>query len=295
MKILRLLPLLLSLCAPCVMAQEPDDGKLQEFVQQCSVRYAETDTLIDKAGTRDAGFYRVPGFPFLRTDRLLSSFHDELSDLNTLGTWLLQLREYDSIARDAELQNLGMAKQPRADLLNDLRLCAVWMSFDVMADPAALKKLFAATRVPDDYAEGSPKISLSLQALDSAQRSATLQRFSAPLDTKVRLDLWQPTPVVDDSALPAGFHEVLRDELGRVGLLMSAWPALAAKHAPRLLIESRSRNDALGTPVWRGSKKALSAAVDIATPIVYYQPGYARLRRSRRAAHPARWHPQPVQ
>lgn len=281
MKVIRilslLLPLLVSIGAAAQQTDNEDDGKLQQFVQQCRARYAETDALIDKAGVRDGGFYRVPGFPFLRTDRLLSSFGDELGDINTLGTWMLQLREYDGIARDAELQNLGMAKQPRADLLNDLRLCAVWMSFDVMADEAALKKLRTAVRVPDDYLDDSPQAVASLKALEAARRNATQVDFSAPLDAKTPLTLWQPTPVADDSALPQDFHEVLRDELGRVGLLMSAWPALAAKHAPQLLIESQGRADALGTPVWRGSKRGLDVDIDTTTPVVYYQPGYARV------------------
>lgn len=282
MKMICLVSLLLSAFASAsAIAQQPngedDDGKLRQFVQQCRARYAETDARIDKAGVRDAGFYRVPGFPFLRTDRLLSSFGDELGDINTLGTWMLQLREYDGIARDAELQNLGMAKQPRADLLNDLRLCAVWMSFDVMADEQALKALRSAIRVPDDYREGSLQAAANLKALEDSRRKATAADFAAPLDAGTPLVLWQPTPVADDSALPAGFHDVLRDELGRVGLLMSAWPALAAKHAPQLLIESRSRADALGAPVWRGRGKALAVAVDTTLPVVHYQPGYARV------------------
>src|SRR2546421_13061680 len=70
------------------------DEKFQKFLQQCRTRYVEVDAQIQKAGVHDAAYYSVPGFPYVRTDRLMSSYRGEVSgDINTLGTWMLQLRE----------------------------------------------------------------------------------------------------------------------------------------------------------------------------------------------------------
>src|SRR5581483_11457151 len=133
--------LLLASCAhpapPVPQAPADPDTKFRAFLAQCRQQYADVDARIASAGVHDDEFFAVPGFPYVRTDRLMSAYRNEVSgDLNTRGTWMLQLRENDSIARDIELTNLGMPKFERADLLNTLRTCAVWLSFDELADPA---------------------------------------------------------------------------------------------------------------------------------------------------------------
>jgi hypothetical protein len=271
----------LSLAACIGSAAEPaafapmtdDEDKFAAFLRQCRAQYAEVDARIDKAGVRDAGYYRIPGFPYLRTDRLLSSYRNELKDIDTLGAWMLQLREYDGIARDVELANMGMSKYDRSALLNDLRVCAVWLSYAELDDAATKQRLLEAAPVADDYAKGAPRESRALQATADARRRAIVADFARPLDRDAPTVLWQVARPADLTEIPKGFSGVLHDELGRVGLLMNVWSELAAKHAPRILIETRVDADALGTPVLRSKK----AGIDTATPIVHYLPSYARV------------------
>ncbi|MFC6673116.1 hypothetical protein [Marinobacterium aestuariivivens] len=68
---LALLAALLAGCAtqPPVFPPGPLTG--------CLVRFEAADRQIRQAGVEDQGFPRVPGFPFLRTSRLLASFSQE--------------------------------------------------------------------------------------------------------------------------------------------------------------------------------------------------------------------------
>ena len=254
-------------------APDAAGDKFEKFLSGCHTQYDEIDGRIDQAGVRDAGYYRIPGFPYLRTDRLMSSYRDALGDLNTLGVWMLQLRENDSIARDIELTNLGMPKYERAALLNDLRVCAVWMSYADLDDVATRQRLMDTAQVPDDYAEGMPKPDDHLTADVQLHHSAIKSLFAHPLNPRQRATLWRPAHEVDAKLLPKGFSGVARDELGRVGLLMNVWPELAAKYAPHLLMENSHANDVLGSPVLGPN----GPTIDTTKAIVYYLPNYARI------------------
>ena len=253
-------------------AQGEGDEKFQKFLHQCRDSYADVDARIAKAGVHDATYYQVPGFPYVRTDRLMSSYRGEVSgDINTLGTWMLQLRENDSIARDIELANMGMPKYERADLLNSLRTCAVWLTFAELADPPTLARLIDAVQIPEPPAPAEQKT--VVQEL-SARRAKILAEFSGPLPRpSVPLTNWQVKQPPPDPNLPHGFSQVARDELGRIGLLMNQWPELAAQNAPQLLIETGGDYDRLGTPILTAG----GPSVDTSKPVVYYLPSYARV------------------
>ena len=243
-----------------------DETKFQQFLDSCRERYAEVDARIDAAGLRDAAYARLPSFPYLRTDRLLASYRGELDSLDRLGTWMLQLREYDSIARDYELENLGLSRYERGGLLNDLRVCAVWMSFADLGDEQRKAQLLAAAQVPDEPAAEIPGL-----AAGQAQREELLRRFSEPLSSKGKLRLWTAAASDDEGPLP-DLSAVSRDELGRVGLLVSAWPKLARRFAPPLLLEEAAR---LGQPALEDDQG--HARLDTRTAVVHYLPGYARV------------------
>lgn len=264
--------LIAGLLLPALVLAQPeigghsDEAQFQQFLDSCRERYAEVDARIDAAGLRDAAYYRVPGFPYLRTDRLLSSYRGELDSLDRLGTWMLQLREYDSIARDYELENLGLSRYERGGLLNDLRVCAVWMSFADLGDEPRKAQLLAAAQVPDE-----PAAVTADAAARKAQREALLRRFSEPLSADAKLRLWTPAAVDDEGPLP-DLGAVSRDELGRVGLLVSAWPKLARRFAPPLLMDAAAR---LGQPALDDDQG--HARLDARTAVVHYLPGYARV------------------
>ncbi|MDI3258728.1 MAG: hypothetical protein QJR02_03425 [Sinobacteraceae bacterium] len=260
--------IMLLMSIPAVLADEnaalaasASSEKLQAFLDHCRQQYAEIDQRIDRAGVGDASYFRLPGYPYLRTDRLMSSYRGELDELDKFGTWMLQLREYDSLAREDELINLGMPQVERAGLLEDLRVCAVWLSYAETADEAGRERLFQAATL----SEHPP------QCVAQAPDGTPLH--SVPTRQGTGASRWQLWHNSMDVQQPADLSAASRDELGRIGLPMDQWAELAAAHAPQLLVETSGANDVPGTPVLRGQQ----VEVDAHTPAVYYRIDYTRL------------------
>ena len=62
----------------------------------CLATYEENDALIKHAGVRDVQATQVRGFPFLRTNRFLSSLRDQLDTVIEQETWLAYLAQLDA-------------------------------------------------------------------------------------------------------------------------------------------------------------------------------------------------------
>jgi hypothetical protein len=234
-------------------AQAPTDphAAIARMLPECGPRYAEIDARIARAGVADASYYRVAGFPYLRTDRLMSSFNGELDDDTALEAWLLQLRDNDQFSRDIELRNLGMDPRERTTLLLDLRLCAVWLSFLQSTDPEQRKKMIAAARVPAAPAVAEARL-----------------REAGPLPAAVTRRWHTPVDAAEVQRLLARYEKLPQDPLRRKGMTSDGWQALAAHFAPTWWIEGA----APGTLHWQRDR----LAIDAGRPAVYYLPGFAR-------------------
>jgi hypothetical protein len=101
---------LLLLASGCATLQDPIRANLSdanEAVAQCAAWYRALDRRIDRAGVRDGGEYRIPGFPYLRADRFSASFRNEaLAGDDLFQAWTGRLLHLDAGARAAELRNL---------------------------------------------------------------------------------------------------------------------------------------------------------------------------------------------
>lgn len=252
--------------------------KFSDTIAACRSRFEQVDAQVDRAGVRDAGYHRVPGYPYMRSDRLVASFGPELKKMEALSDWLYQLRDNDGFSRDIELQNLGLSVSERITLLSELRLCGVWLSNLELAETRERERLSALTRVPPERAE-APAPESDRKLRQELSRRAELVRASyavptAELDTPGPLVLWKVKPYALGGAAPAeGFDGVLRDGLGRVGLTEDQWELLANRFAPSFLVETGGKLDRLGTP----SLGQQGPFVDVSRPIVDFQADYARL------------------
>jgi hypothetical protein len=256
-------------------AQAPDDQSernYQAYLAHCRASYEASNARIAASGRHDAEYVPVAGFPYLRTDRLMSSYREELAgNLDKLGTWMLQLREYDSIARDIEFTNMGLSKADRAPILNDLRTCAVWLSDAEAGDAPTFARLVAAARIPD--AVISSPLPQAVRDAEAARQAQIKARFAAalPPPDPHRAMLWKLGTEAVDATVPLNLQKAQKDELGRVGLVMSQWPALAETLAPQLLMASTS--DRPGAPVLT----AAGPTIDRKRATIYYLPSYARV------------------
>jgi hypothetical protein len=261
-RLARMLPrlplVLLLITAGPAPAQAQDDPRkaMEEILPNCLPRFADIDARIEKAGVADASYHRVPGFPYLRSDRLLASFDAELDDPATFDTWMLQLRDNDGFSRDIELRNLGMPDEERANLLTDLRLCAVWLSFLEFAEPENIAALKAGIQLPEPAAPVA-------KPFDPPAPPAAAGALAA----------LRPTVTEDAEAILARYEKLPRDELARTGMTNDGWKALAEHYAPTWLMAQGPTGSRPGALVWT----ARGLAVDTAQPTVYFQPTFARV------------------
>jgi len=101
-----LLPILLVNCAKLQMpTRSPyigESGPLGE----CADFFASLDKKIAEANVIDPGVFRVKNHPYLRVDRFLASFSDEVDDSAAFATWVDRMQALDRDARKYEIANL---------------------------------------------------------------------------------------------------------------------------------------------------------------------------------------------
>lgn len=228
------------------------------WIKQCRDKFTQQDARIDAAGVRDAGFYRIPGFPYMRSDRLIAAFRHNVNSFESMGDWTAQLRENDTIARQVEFTNLGMTENEIYTSLNDLRVCAVWLTNIELEDPTIFKTFVEKVAVPNTY----PKLR------DAPEPNAG----EAAVPAKTTVVRWHAKIKEDATQIPKDLTTVHRDNLGRIGLLMNVWRALVEKHAPEFAVETGGEHDRLGAMKFAGKQ----AAVATERPAVYYRPSFAR-------------------
>ncbi len=270
-----------SACAP--PRPDPFTGWFEPY-RDCRERYAEIDARIDAAGVRDASFYRVPGYPYLRTDRTLASFADEVRTIDEVGGWLRHMREYDQESRDYELINLGLPLSERAWWRDKLRDCGRGLAAIELSEPEQIDRLRTVVAPPDLYAGAIRALGLDLlmrpflEAELAARRDRLLAAFAGDAGAG-RSDgtLWTVDAQEDPAKLDGGFAAAVPDELGYPGFLLSHWRALAERYAPALRVAVDSPIAHPGAPVWTED----GIAVDPRRAEVYYRITFARTGNER--------------
>lgn len=257
---------------------------VQEHLEKCDRMYADVDAKVAKADTHFAGYHPVSGFPYLRTDRLMASYADELHSRARVGNWLFQLRDNEGFSRRVELVNLGMPPNERSVLLNDLRLCAVWQSYQAFFDPDVRGELLSAVQ-PPGWADTTLAYPPVPDHGDERKLLFGVPRMLADLfgftdrEGTLPATLWKPNqdePSPTPAEVRAHLADAPRDALGRIGLTPSGWRKLARFYAPSLLITTAGDRDEPGTPVAadRGIRLDRSQAT------IYYQPDFARVSQA---------------
>ncbi|MGH8517465.1 MAG: hypothetical protein ACREUE_08400 [Panacagrimonas sp.] len=251
--------------------------------EQCLALYAKVDAQIEAAGVRDAGYHRIPGFPYLRSDRYSASFAREIPNNDAFWEWVGYLRANEDEAREVELINLKLGGEQAWAVLNDMRSCGGWLRSWELDDPAFRQKMIDAVRFPDDYSTtqrvlGMYPLAVPFLEQDLSEFRASVESdFAAPLAAPAapgELLLWkaQANPNPEYAAGTIDLRSKPRDLLGRPGMVWSEIVHLAHTHAPALWIESTGDHDRPGMPVIT----AQGPQVDSARPVLYYLTGLTR-------------------
>lgn len=271
-----LLSSVLAGCAGTPPRPELPDG------ETCMALFAQVDRRIEKAGVADAGYARVPGFPYLRSDRFSASFAGDVGDdMDTFWEWVGYLRANEDEARDIELRNLNIGVEAASSTLIDLRGCGAWLRSWELDDASFRAHLLSVVQPPDEYSTVARTLGLYPLArplLDRAERQrrqAVAEHYRTPLESLPvagELALWSAQISEEYLFESIDLRRKPRDRLGRIGMLESEIRQLAQYHAPQLWIDTAAPYDLPGAPVVGRA----SPGVDVQQPVVYYLPGYTR-------------------
>lgn len=232
-------------------------------VARCARLIAATDDAVGRAGVRDAGTTRVPGHPYLRTDRYTAAARTVMSE----DRWLEAMRSLDRSARRVELANLSSAA--RSALAARAGVAFPGVPFDVALETCSNRLLAVdvargsvpgKVAVPDDYQTWKRVVgvyALTKYAFASGIRkyqSQTLDVFETPLAAlPVRGGLTRYVPRFDEL------------DLTRLGIDVAAARLLVA-NAPVLEVDTASDHDRLGSPVLDDDGAPM---VDVSHPVVF--------------------------
>jgi hypothetical protein len=284
---LPLLVLLLTGCAaPLVHPPVGAEPGCRQF-------FTELDRAVDGAGVRDEGPRRVAGFPYLRVDRFLASFRDEVAEVPRFDAWTAKLAQLDREARGFEVANLPQAEAARLaadapagkDLLQAVDRCRDRLVETELALPENRRLLQEQAVMPDDYVTAWRIIGLypisalfvkagvarwhreveEIYALPTEQLplAGTRRAWAAP--AAPRLSAPEIAAVLRASAAnPLGIPQP--DEAQR--------EALFASFAPQWLIDTADENDLPGTPYFAAGET--TAQVDTSRPAIFRRLSYTR-------------------
>ena len=275
--------------SPPALLRSPDAA-----LQDCADWFARLDAAIDQSGVRDAEAHRLPGYPHLRSDRLLASFADDAAaDRAKFADWLRALRDLDQLARDIEIGNLpatavlALGVPDKATLHAVTSRCGNTLLAAEANSAEAPLRLRTAARVPDSYASALRAFGLyplvSIPFLDGVQRwqQRTMAEFerqrTMPFDSTTAIR-YVPAPVNSQQEDARTLLErVGRNALGIPQLSAAERDALLTAHAPAFEVDTRSDDDRPGTLVWRQDQLPAVAA---APPTVYRRVAFTRLGKS---------------
>lgn len=93
-------------CFVAACATPPSRPRAESLATRCVTLFERVDAAVAGEGVGDAMATRIPGFPYLRVDRLLASFRDEVRAPPSRRFWISQLAALDAQGRAAEVANL---------------------------------------------------------------------------------------------------------------------------------------------------------------------------------------------
>lgn len=254
-------------CASLVPAPSAHLSSEVRALRDCAEWYRELDERVDAAGVRDAQDSRIAGFPYLRVNRLLSSYRAEAAaDQRVLGALVERMQELDIEARRREAANLPAGDAAVRDRLGERMVmqrasgCAAALREADLADPSARAAMLERAAVPDDYSSASRV--LGLYAVSRLLFSAGVRRQQQETRASFTRDLSAPpgatlvryappsTAALPRAAVAALLTQGAGNPLGIPELREGELEQLYAAYAPTFEIEVSGDFDRFGALRW---------------------------------------------
>jgi hypothetical protein len=260
------------------------DGRVAS-PSRCQEWFIILDERVKAADVRDAQYAPVPGFPYLRVDRLLASLSGRAAErTDTLATLAGRMRALDYDARRHEIDNLpaGALPHPRAEALQLTEDCGTQLVAADLQSANRRAALVAAAQVPDDYSTAMR--AFGLYPLTRIPFASGVRRF----EDEIRGGFAAELPAASNRvryAPPVGrplSREAVKgllargqsDPLGQPLISERELDALAATYAPSFDIAVAGDYDRFGALRWLRNEAAPS--IDATEPVVYAKSAYAR-------------------
>ncbi|MBE0627581.1 MAG: hypothetical protein IH606_22520 [Burkholderiales bacterium] len=286
------LGLLLGGCAgPGVYRSEPVSRHLEAAdsadAARCARLFADLDRSVDDAGVRDARATRIPGFPYLRSDRVLGALAARAGEGEQFKAWVRLAAAMDAASRRYEIANLpdvsigAHMHASREAMQQSLGQCRLELARADLADPVSRARLRAAAQVPAEYQTWKRVLGLyPLSRLAFAQgvrawQAETAALFDAPLEALPQVGksvaYAPPARTLASGELNLLFSDASRDALGLYQWGDADIEALFALYAPRFLVDEAGNDDRIGALAYDAAGRL---QVDTASPVVYRRLGY---------------------
>ena len=285
--------LLLMLAAGCATVEEPFKSELESAapaLKYCANWYQRLDAAIDSAGVRDAGGYRIPGFPYLRADRFSASFRDQVKDdPKAFADWVGRLKNLDAKAREYEIGNLPSRFFPlggsgdAATALATTRNCAAQLANADLGGAGRRALLIARAKVPDNYSVLKRTLGLyPLARIPFWKGVDNWNREAEEMFRQARAKAGSSGAIVpyEPAARPAAaerigaiFSRLQMDALGIPRFTDAERELLFDAYAPAFEIETGGNYDRFGPLSWHDGP---APEVDTALPLVYRRLAFTR-------------------
>jgi len=266
-------------------------------IQLCRDFYAETEAAIAAAQVIDSESARIPGYPYLRVDRFLTSFKTQVSD-EQFDFWVDLMQQQAMTGWQVEMANLPEKTRTYLEKSENLRqlalphlkqalhYCAKLLHTYALTSAAARNRLRERAVVPAEYHTWQrvvglyPLTALAFRAGIENWHAQTRAIFSLPLQQLPVLgSLVQYVPAQQPGLLPAAdvariiarssanpLHIPLLDDHDRQRLLDN--------FAPIFEVDEVSGQDRVGAPAWQNSEYP---TIDTANAAVFRRISHTRL------------------
>ncbi|RMH13706.1 MAG: hypothetical protein D6698_13690 [Gammaproteobacteria bacterium] len=276
---------LLGLLTACGTVSPPSQQGVAEdpLYSPCLAWFEQMDREVYSHGVHDAQYHAIPGLPYLRTNRFLSSFDPEILEQDRYRRWFQVLLQNDQEARFVEWQNLPIsvssALTPPVDMnpREAIRKCGTILGRQLVANPRIKKHLQSSKTVPDQYS--SIKRLLGLYPLTALFFRRGIEHWQE----RVRLGYNRPISSIPvkgaliryrppDSAIKKFNPDIITDPLFPM-LSQKQWRVLFDRFAPIWEVDAVDANDRIGRPGWSSER----IQIDTTRPEIYYLPSLSRL------------------
>jgi len=279
----------LLLTAACTIApMQPELGPRPAALIPCVHWFEQLDATIDRAGVRDAGAHRVPGFPYLRVDRFSASLAEQSKGgAQAFDAWIARLEELDATSRDYEIRNLPQGVFPIAGIGDQTqartysRDCAAKLARDDFGSAARRDLVVARATVPDNYSDRNRLF--GLYPIASIPFSKGVQKWQHETAEMFRKANAEPSAgvvryqalakPVSPEQLAGVFSHLKTDAIGIPQFTDEQRELLFQAYAPVFEIETGASYDQFGPLLWRNGP---APEVDLTRPVVYRRLAFTR-------------------